>query len=133
MTDLVERLADSLGRDRALEVMLVAHLAIDRTCLLGRARPRVSAPARLLVDYMRATPAGIPFCAEDVAAYYALRPDAQLAPVLELALEAEQLTIADLSFLSRETVLSCLGATVKLKKKRTAADIHLEMVEGSAA
>lgn len=131
MTTLADLLEESLTRARALETMCLAHVVLDRACLRGRDRPELSKPGKLVLAYLEQTPAGVPFSWQAVAAHYALFTDKKLGPVLELARDVELLTLHDLSFLSRETVLACLGAVVK--PKNTKADRLLELITGGAA
>lgn len=109
-----------------LEVLLVAHVAVDRTCLKGRTRPKVSGAAQLVLNCLADTSPHVPFSWEWVAVYYGLlMPGETVVPALELARRAAQLSIEDLSFLPRETVFRMLNATHR-RKKSTSSDLHLE-------
>src|SRR4051812_28030371 len=54
---------------RALELLLVAHLANDRHCLDGRYAPTVSKMCRRVVRLLREMPTSVPFDVKCVLAY----------------------------------------------------------------
>lgn len=130
---LADRLASTAARAGALELMLCAHVALDRGCLKDRAQPKVSPTARRVLDCLSATPAGVPLSAEAVIAYYARLEDEELAPIAQLAFDAAQLTVEDLSFLSRATVLELVGALPTRRKRPTKTDRLLELSQSADA
>lgn len=125
-----ELFRDEATHRRALELMLVAHLALDRRCLDGREKPEVSPQCQRLVRLMRTMPTSFPFEVDCVLAYAEFQyseptgaeppfdhlpaplPRARGEEITDYVGAAAALTPADLSLLSREAVLSCLGATV---------------------
>lgn len=129
-------------RPRALELLLLAHLAADRRCLKGRTPPDVSRACRRVVKLLRSMPTSVPFDVDCVIAYAeyqhteptgvepddefgcpwdripAALPEARAREIVDMVGDAAQLTTADLTYLSRETVLTCLGAVVIPKKSK---------------
>lgn len=128
MNALADRLAKSATRGRALELVLVAQVALDRTCLEGRRAPNVSAVCRYALDSIAATPTAMPVDA--AGAYIALwqiQPH-ERAAAAALVEEAMALTAADLGFLGRETLFVMVGALpLKHRKTRTRADLEAEI------
>ena len=108
---IADRLAHQDTRPRALELLLLAHLAIDRTCLRGRARPRVSPAAAIAAAYIEELPAGEPVMAEGFAIVTAGTTERTVrADAIALIEEALALTVEDLAFLARTTVIRMLNA-----------------------
>lgn len=141
-----------------LEVMLVAHLALDRTCLDGRRSPTLSPACEALVDLMltenvhRRLLVGVltvlrvtrhlSYChwkdtVSPEARYEHLlqcekgRKRARYRDVVRMAQRAELLTVDELSLLPRETILASLGGVPRAKSVK--ADRLLELAEDSAA
>lgn len=85
-----------------------------------------------MVELLEDMPPAIPLSPEMVCVYLDRLSDAELEPIAELASDAAQLTVADLSFLSRDTVLALLGAVVT-PRRSTKTDLHLELAEAPAA
>lgn len=159
MRPLVDLLCDGTTRQRALETMLVAHLALDRTCLDGRRWPRLSSAGEALVDMMLVERIGDhgllvpgtifhlrfvrhltvcmrndPFFPEPEHIHLLqCTARARYRDVVRIAQRAEMLTVQELGFLSRDTVLAMLGATLKPRRKKSAGDRILELAEDAAA
>lgn len=125
-------------RRRGLELSLLGHYLLTPNLLFGRAQPRMSPPARVLigiidegmacarVDLMAHTliqlrfARGIPCCSKGQEALYGPEPKwihlvrctqrARYSEVVRMAQAVSRLTVADLSFLSVDVVLEWLGA-----------------------
>lgn len=146
------------GRQRALEIMLVAHLMLDRRCLGGRTRPRLTPACEALVDLMFVEPVNpglltgvlisLRLCRHGHRCY---RDDPVLGPepryyhllqctgrarytdIVRIAQAAQRLTVDELSYLQRETVLELLGSRPLQKGRKTSTDRLLDLAEATAA
>jgi hypothetical protein len=109
MTTLEDQLCAEATRQHATEVMLLAHVALDRGCLDGRTPPVLSRTSRRALEFLLDTPAEIPVSPEVCCLYYGEMADAMLEPIARMIDEAVSVTIGELSFLSRECVLRLCG------------------------
>lgn len=126
-----EQLAAQATRPRALEVMLLATVLIDRDCLAKYTRPVLSRAGRKALEYLEVTRPSVPPSAEDCCIHYAHLADRALQPIALLIDDATKLSVGELSFLSRDTLFRLVGAVPARKTPRS--EFHLQLTGDTAA
>ena len=127
MASLADRLSTANTRPRALELLLIAHLILDRPMLRDRYRPKVSGAAKIAVNHIEHVPPGAPVDPEGV---YQSWPTGRENTRLEagyLTAEALTLTVEDLVFFSRDTVLTMLGAVPATPRTKVGRMLELHL------
>lgn len=129
MADFIDQLAHKKTRPRALEVLLIAHITIDRFALAKHTHVRMSHAARFVVNHVGSLTASMPVTPDLIFDAGLVLPEPMRVRAAQLTEDALALTVADVAFLSRDAVLAMMGGkpmipSTKIGRLLQAAEIE---------